>query len=34
MTYPEHLHDDHNDYPLAPEKVEVQKEWLHSYSRV
>ena len=26
MTYPEHLHDDHNDYPLAPEKIEVQKE--------
>ena len=31
MTYPEHLHDDHNDYPLATEKLEVQKEWLSNY---
>ena len=21
----------HNDYPLAPEKLEVQKEWLSQY---
>ena len=31
MTYPEHIHDEHNDYPLTPEKVEVQKEWLSNY---
>ena len=31
MIYPENLHDAHNDYPLAPEKLEVQKEWLSDY---
>ncbi|XP_065650901.1 uncharacterized protein LOC136079114 [Hydra vulgaris] len=25
LDYPEHLHDDHNDYPLAPERVKVNK---------
>ena len=25
------LHQMHNDYPLAPEKLEVQKEWLSKY---
>ncbi|XP_065662566.1 uncharacterized protein LOC136085205 [Hydra vulgaris] len=25
LDYPEHLHDDHNDYPLAPEKVKLDK---------
>ena len=23
----------HNDYPLAPEKLEVQKEWLSKYQQ-
>ena len=23
LEYPEHLHDLHNDYPLAPEKMKV-----------
>ena len=28
LTYPEHLHDAHNDFPLAAEKMVVQKsEW-------
>ena len=23
LEYPSHLHDDHNDYPLAPEKLTI-----------
>ena len=33
LEYPEHLHDLHNDYPLAPEKVTVTSEMLSSYAR-
>ncbi|XP_065650459.1 uncharacterized protein LOC136078605 [Hydra vulgaris] len=25
LDYPDHLHDEHNDYPLAPERVKVGK---------
>ena len=31
IEYPEHLHDEHNDYPLAAEKIKVQK--LSSYQK-
>ena len=31
LEYPKHLHKLHNDYPLAPEKLSVKKEWLSSY---
>ena len=31
LEYPKELHQMHNDYPLAPEKLEVQKEWLSKY---
>ena len=31
LEYPKELHDLHNDYPLAPEKLTVQKEWLSDY---
>ena len=31
LEYPKELHDLHNDYPLAPEKVKVNKETLSSY---
>ncbi|GBM08249.1 hypothetical protein AVEN_82934-1 [Araneus ventricosus] len=33
LSYPHHLHDDHNEYPLAPEKLEICKEMLSPYSR-
>ena len=26
------MHDIHNDYPLAPEKIKIPKEWLSDYS--
>ena len=31
LEYPDELHDVHNDYPLAPEKIIIQKEWLSNY---
>ena len=31
MEYPEELHDAHNSYPLAPERMVVQKEWMSEY---
>ena len=24
FSYPEHLHDEHNDYPLAPERLNIE----------
>ena len=32
LEYPEKLHDIHNDYPLAPDKINIPKEWLSDYS--
>ncbi len=31
LEYPKELHKSHNDYPLAPEKLAVKKEWLSEY---
>ena len=31
LEYPEKLHDIHNDYPLAPEKINIRNEWLSDY---
>ena len=31
LEYRKELHDLHNDYPLAPEKLKVKKEWFSAY---
>ena len=31
LEYPDDLHDAHNSYPLAPERMVVQKEWMSEY---
>ena len=33
LEYPDELHQMHNDYPLAPEKLEVKYEWLSQYQQ-
>ena len=33
LKYPKKLHDLHNDYPLAPEKIKVSKDMLSDYSK-
>ena len=32
LGYPEHLHEEHSDYPMAPEKIKIKTEWLSPYS--
>ena len=32
LEYPQELHDIHNDYPLAQEKINISKKWLSDYS--
>ncbi|KAK3757134.1 hypothetical protein RRG08_049801 [Elysia crispata] len=31
LEYPQELHDEHNAYPIAPERIVVQKEWMSEY---
>jgi hypothetical protein len=33
LRYPSELHNLHNDYPLAPEKIKIKKEYLSNYSK-
>ena len=33
LEYPTHLHDTHNDYPLAPEKKAIKPEQMSEYQR-
>ena len=33
LEYPDELHDLHNDYPLAPEKVKVERDMLSAYCK-
>ena len=33
LEYPSELHDTHNAYPLAPERLTVQKDWLGKYQK-
>ena len=33
LEYPKKLHDLHNDYPLGPEKLIVQDDWLSPFCK-
>ena len=33
LEYPREIHDDHSDFPLAPEKHVIQDDWLSAYSK-
>ena len=33
LAYPEHLHDAHNSYPLAPEGLEIGGDMLSGYCK-
>jgi len=33
LEYPEELHDAHNEYPLAPERLQVQDAWMSEYQQ-
>ena len=31
LEYPKELHEIHNDYPLAPDEIEIEREMLSEY---
>ena len=31
LDYPENFHEEHSDFPIAPEKVKIKEEWLSPY---
>ena len=31
LEYPKELHELHNDYPLAPDKIEIKRDMLSKY---
>ena len=33
LDYPEHLHDKHNNYPLAPERLEIKSHMLSDHCK-
>ena len=33
LEYPQELHNSHNDYPVAPEKIKVSKNMLSGYCK-
>ena len=33
LEYPSSLHDEHNDLPLAPEKLTIKQSWLSSFAQ-
>ena len=33
LEYPKELHNEHNAYPLAPERMKVEKEWMSQYQQ-
>ncbi|GFR91195.1 protein NYNRIN, partial [Elysia marginata] len=33
LEYPQELHETHNTYPLAPERLVVQRQWMSEYQR-
>ena len=34
LAYPKELHEKHNCFPLAPEKIKVEKEWMSNFQKV
>ena len=34
LEYPAELHEEHNSYPLAPEKKAVKREWMSDYQKM